>query len=174
MTSDNFPEIARDANDFVDRIHEMNTVFSLPSPEKIVDHGRTRLSQFHNTIRDEFDELTAILEELELQSESLDQFARERPPLNTLLNKPHMVAFSDWLADIVVFCFSEAGRWGIPLVEVLHVVMDSQNSKLVDGKPIFDHQRKFLKGPNYVPPEPRIAEIVDRDYLGPYVNPLHD
>ena len=39
--------------------------------------------------------------------------------------------------------------------------MDSNQSKLgADGKPIYDANGKFLKGPNYWKPEPRIRELI--------------
>ena len=46
---------------------------------------------------------------------------------------------SDWLGDIVVYCASEARRWGLPLSDVLNVIMESNFSKLgADGKPSED------------------------------------
>jgi predicted HAD superfamily Cof-like phosphohydrolase len=44
---------------------------------------------------------------------------------------------------------------------VLDVIMDSNESKLgADGKPIYDANGKFLKGPNYWRPEPRIKALL--------------
>jgi hypothetical protein len=41
--------------------------------------------------------------------------------------------------------------------------MDSNESKLgADGKPIYDANGKFLKGPNYWKPEPRIKALLER------------
>ena len=65
------------------------------------------------------------------------------------------------MADLVVYASSEAVRWGIPLERILHTVMDSQVTKLVAGKPIkCVETNKFLKGPNYVPPEEKIRDIL--------------
>ena len=71
------------------------------------------------------------------------------------------VAIADLLGDIVVYCRSEALKYGLPLEEVLDVIMDSNESKLgADGKPIYDANGKFLKGPNYWKPEPRIKALL--------------
>lgn len=44
---------------------------------------------------------------------------------------------------------------------MLDVIMDSNESKLgADGKPIYDENGKFLKGPNYWKPEPRIKTLL--------------
>ena len=49
-----------------------------------------------------------------------------------------------------------------PVLEaVLQIIMDSNASKLgADGKPIYDANGKFLKGPNYWKPEPKIRELL--------------
>lgn len=73
----------------------------------------------------------------------------------------HMVPLADLLADIIVYCASEAVRWGIPLPAVLKIIMESNFSKLgADGNPIFDERGKLLKGPNYWKPEPKIQELL--------------
>mgnify|MGYP003351314656 CR=1 FL=1 len=46
--------------------------------------------------------------------------------------------------------------------EVLDIIMDSNESKLgADGKPIYDANGKFLKGPNYWKPEPKIKSMLE-------------
>ena len=71
------------------------------------------------------------------------------------------IAIADLLGDVIVYCRSEALKYGIPLEEVLSIIMDSNESKLgADGKPIYDANGKFLKGPNYWKPEPKIKELL--------------
>jgi len=71
------------------------------------------------------------------------------------------VAVADLLGDIIVYCRSEALKYGLPLEEVLDVIMDSNESKLgADGKPVYDANGKFLKGPDYWKPEPRIKTLL--------------
>ena len=72
------------------------------------------------------------------------------------------VAIADVLGDIIVYCRSEALKYGLPLEEVLDIIMDSNESKLgADGKPIYDANGKFLKGPNYWKPEPKIKALLE-------------
>jgi len=71
------------------------------------------------------------------------------------------VAIADLLGDVIVYCRSEALKYGIPLEAVLQIIMDSNASKLgADGKPIYDANGKFLKGPNYWKPEPKIRALL--------------
>jgi predicted HAD superfamily Cof-like phosphohydrolase len=72
-------------------------------------------------------------------------------------------AIADVLGDIIVYCRSEALKYGLPLEEVLDVIMDSNESKLgADGQPIYDANGKFLKGPNYWKPEPKIRALLEK------------
>ena len=60
------------------------------------------------------------------------------------------VAIADLLGDVIVYCRSEVLKYGLPLEDVLDIIMDSNESKLgADGNPIYDANGKFLKGPNY-------------------------
>ena len=90
-------------------------------------------------------EIDDIVSSIEQQADSLDI----------------LVAVADLLGDVIIYCRSEALKYGIPLEEVLSIIMDSNESKLgVDGKPIYDNNGKFLKGPNYWKPEPKIRELL--------------
>ena len=79
-------------------------------------------------------------------------------PENTM---DFLVGLADLLGDIQVYCASEMARFGIPNSEVLEIIMKSNESKLgADGKPIYNEQGKFMKGPNYWKPEPKIRELL--------------
>ena len=128
------------------RIIAMNEKYELP-----VNHVPTlrsdtveRLYKFKKILSKEIDEVDDIL----------DVWAsKDEAELLTMI--------ADLLADIIVYCQSESVRYGIPLDEVLHIVMDSNDTKLgADGKPIKDSDGKFLKGPNFVPPEPAIRKLL--------------
>lgn len=68
-----------------------------------------------------------------------------------------LVALADWLADMNVYNRSEGLKYGLPLESVQNVVMGSNFTKLgEDGLPIKDENGKFLKGPNFIPPEAHI------------------
>lgn len=126
------------------RIKQMNETFKLPSNNKPTDQGVMRLAQFRKVLQDEIDELHEVF------------------PLDLSKPAPNFVALADCLGDIVVYCFSEARRWGIPLIDVLHLIMDSQDSKLVNGRPLMaEDGSKFIKGPNYTPPEENIRQLLE-------------
>jgi predicted HAD superfamily Cof-like phosphohydrolase len=75
-----------------------------------------------------------------------------------------MTMLADWLGDIIVYCFSEAARWGIPIESVLMAIQKTNFTKLdADGKPILDEHNKFQKGPFYTPPEPAISQMLNED-----------
>ncbi|CAB5515132.1 hypothetical protein LMG26857_04196 [Achromobacter anxifer] len=74
------------------------------------------------------------------------------------------MAVADLLGDVIVYCRSEALKYGIPLEEVLAIIMDSNENRLgADGKPIYDENGKFLKGSNYWKPEPKIKELLQTE-----------
>lgn len=143
-------------NDFVERIKAMNLAFQPITcyNTQLTNLGQMRLHQFHAILTKELDELWQASSTGHLmtdQSVTIDY-----------------TALADCLGDLVVFIFSEAARWGIPLLEVLAIIMDSQASKLVDGKPLPHPTEpgKFGKGPNYFPPEDRIRQLL-LSYKGP-------
>lgn len=136
-------------NIFADRIAAMNSMYKLPANDKpsIPDDVADRLRKFKKTLMDEVHELDEIVGMAESGAESIDI----------------ATALSDLLGDVVVYCRSEALKYGLPLEEVLSVIMDSNESKLgADGKPIYDENGKFLKGPNYWKPEPKIKAILEQ------------
>jgi hypothetical protein len=133
---------------FAARIAAMNAMYKLPAnaqptlPADVAD----RLARFKATLLDEVHEIDEIV--------ALANSAAAPVDIAT--------AIADVLGDIIVYCRSEALKYGLPLEEVLDVIMDSNESKLgVDGKPIYDANGKFLKGPNYWKPEPRIRALLE-------------
>ena len=141
MTRPTIPNVPQDdMNSFMKRIDRMNRVFKTGFNEKPTDLGKERVRAFYSVLSEEVEELL---------------MANNRTPYVDL------VAYADCLADIIVYCTSEARRWGIPLVPILHAVMASQDSKLVNGEPIYNEEgTKFIKGPNFQPPEENIREIL--------------
>jgi NTP pyrophosphatase (non-canonical NTP hydrolase) len=133
---------------FAQRIAAMNAMYKLPAcdiptlPENVAD----RLVKFKATLLDEVHEIDEIV-----------QLANSGASANDVA-----VAIADVLGDIMVYCRSEALKYGLPLEDVLDIIMDSNESKLgADGKPIYDANGKFLKGPNYWKPEPKIKALLD-------------
>lgn len=131
------------------RIRAMNKMYELPVNElpNLNDYDASRLYEFLHIIREEVEEGEDIKNDLGYNP--------------TMSDIDHLVNLSDWFADMIVYIYSEAARCGIPMAEILHIVMDSNESKLdEDGKPIKDERGKFLKGPNYWKPEPKIRELL--------------
>lgn len=78
-----------------------------------------------------------------------------------------LTMIADLLGDIQVYCASEMARYGLPNQEVLEIIMASNTSKLDEnGNPIYDEQGKFMKGPNYWKPEPRIRSLLRDMQMG--------
>jgi predicted HAD superfamily Cof-like phosphohydrolase len=132
---------------FATRIAQMNAMYKLPAyeqptiPADVVD----RLTRFKATLMDEVHEIDEIVAQAKGGAAPLDL----------------AVAIADLLGDVIVYCRSEALKYGIPLEAVLEIIMDSNASKLgADGKPIYDANGKFLKGPNYWKPEGKIRELL--------------
>ena len=131
---------------FVSDIAAMNLVFETGFNSNPVPVAKSRIVSFHQILRDEVDELLEATESAnDLES---------------------IVSYADTLGDVVVYCFSEAARHGIPLLDVLSEIMNSMETKLVDGVPLWNADRtKFGKGPDYVSPESAIRQIfVDRGF----------
>lgn len=142
-------ERTRCLSELPSRIRAMNKMYELPVEESpnIEEYTASRVSDF----------LKILAEEIKEGEEVRDQMGYDP----TMSDLDHLVNLSDWFADMIVYIYSEATRCGIPLAEVLHIVMDSNESKLgADGKPIKDERGKFLKGPNYWKPEPKIRELL--------------
>ena len=132
---------------FASRIVAMNTMYKLPQhgiPTLPADPAG-RLVKFKRTLQDEVNEIDELIQMASSHPTGTDEVAL-------------MTGVGDLLGDIVVYCRSEALKYGIPLEDVLNIIMDSNESKLgADGKPIYNSDGKFLKGPNYWKPEPKIA-----------------
>jgi NTP pyrophosphatase (non-canonical NTP hydrolase) len=135
-------------NSFAKRIAAMNAMYKLPASDRpaLPADVAERLTKFKATLMDEVHEIDEIVKL------SKDGGA----PIDIA------VAIADLLGDVIVYCRSEALKYGLPLEDVLDVIMDSNESKLgADGKPIYDANGKFLKGPNYWKPEPRIKALLE-------------
>ena len=132
---------------FAERIGLMNAMYRLPAHASptLPDNTAERLMKFKATLMDEVHEIDDIAA---LVAQGADQ-------------AEVLTAIADLLGDVIVYCRSEALKYGLPLEDVLDVIMDSNESKLgADGNPIYDANGKFLKGPNYWKPEPRIKALL--------------
>lgn len=128
------------------RIEEFHKTFGLPMPVAPQAPTPERLRRFREILADEMAEGEMVQVQVEFNTPGLQNAA--------------LVDFADWLGDIIVYCWSEARRHGIPMDQVLEIIMDSNASKLgPDGLAII-RNGKVQKGPGYWKPEPKIAELL--------------
>src|SRR5271169_3518316 len=133
---------------FDQRIASMNAMYKLPANNRpsLPANVQDRLIKFKSTLLDEVHEIDEIVQLAQNGGSPVDI----------------AVAIADLLGDITVYCRSEALKFGLPLEEVLDVIMDSNESKLDENSnPIYDPNGKFLKGPNYWKPEPKIKTLLE-------------
>lgn len=73
-----------------------------------------------------------------------------------------LVDLADWLGDITIYCASEAAKFGLPMKEILRIIMQSNFSKLqADGTVKYDANGKVEKGPGYWKPEPLLRDLLE-------------
>lgn len=138
---------------FAARIAAMNAMYKLPANDRPVlpEDVTGRLTKFKATLMDEVHEIDQIV-----------AMAQQGATPTEIL-----VAMADLLGDVIVYCRSEALKYGLPLEDVLDIIMDSNESKLgADGRPIHDANGKFLKGPGYWKPEPKIKALLEKSISG--------
>lgn len=136
------------SNTFAQNVRNFNCMYGLPveTSPALPDELAERLRRFKITLMDEVHEVDEIVQDAERGADPMDL----------------LVALADWLGDITVYCRSEAMKMGLPLEEVLAIIMESNLSKLgADGQPIYDANGKVLKGPGYWKPEPRIRALLE-------------
>lgn len=142
--------------DFYKLIEKFNEIYKLDSNDQPTLLPATRLSNFQNILQEELEEVGDIISKYNtFQSEHGNDWPQDK-------KAQILTDVADWLGDIVVYCASEARRWGVPLNHVLDIIMESNFSKLgADGKPIYDERGKVMKGPSYWKPEPRINDLIN-------------
>lgn len=140
---------------FYQQIVKFNEMYKLPSNDEPTMLSPQRIKDFQDILGEEVEEANDIHAKYEKLLEENGGTLTPEAHLEVLTD------MSDWLGDIVVYCTSEARRWGIPLEKVLGIIMDSNFSKLgANGEPIYDERGKVMKGPGYWKPEPKIREML--------------
>jgi hypothetical protein len=136
-------------SEFSSDIEKFNGIYKLPvSATPTLEVGvpvTERLKAFKSILNEEIDEIDEIITAAEGSAPTLEV----------------LTMLADLLGDIQVYCASEMAKFGLPLDQVLAIIMQSNFSKLgADGKPIYDERGKVQKGPNYWKPEPKIKELL--------------
>lgn len=140
---------------FQSQIRSFNKMYKLDCEDSPrLPHGyqnaARRISDFMNILREEIEEGTAIVDNLQSVA-----------PIQEVLAQ-----IADWLGDIQVYCASEMRKFGLDNDATLGIIMASNFSKLdEDGNPIYDSRGKVLKGTNFFPPEPKLRELIHYQQL---------
>jgi len=128
--------------EFAEKIKKFNEMYGVESNDTFKNLGGERLRQFHDILSEELNEIWDI----EIDNTQDIEVA---------------VSLADLLGDLIVYCASECRRWGIPMEQVLNIIMDSNFSKLGDdGLTSKDERGKILKGNSYWKPEPKIKQLL--------------
>ncbi len=134
---------------FSDDIAKFNGIYKLPVNHVPTTHVGVpvveRMKAFKDILIEEVHEIDEIIAAQESGQSELEV----------------LTMLADLLGDVQVYCASEMAKFGLPLDDVLAIIMQSNFSKLgADGKPIYDERGKVMKGPNYWKPEPKISELL--------------
>jgi predicted HAD superfamily Cof-like phosphohydrolase len=139
---------------FNNDIKKFNDMYGLPysnHPTTALEPVQHRMKLFKKIISDEVSEVDDIIA------------YGDRDELDDL------VSIADWLGDLIVYCSSEAKRYGLPMDEVLAIIMESNFSKLDENGEAIIEEGKVQKGKSYFKPEPKIRELLKARML-----PKHD
>lgn len=147
---------------FFEQIENFNAMYRLESHSKPTLLPLTRLNQFYEILKEEVEEGLELAEKYQALLGSEKELSQVQIPSDSQASVEILTEMADWLGDIIVYCASEAKRWGLPLEKILEVIMESNFSKLDDkGQPIYDHRGKVMKGPGYWRPEERIQQLIE-------------
>jgi NTP pyrophosphatase (non-canonical NTP hydrolase) len=86
-------------------------------------------------------QIKLIVEEYSEVIEAFEKFDDNDPSTHEHLLKE--------LGDLVFVCYQMAANMNWDLDEAMQRIFDSNMSKLVDGRAMFDERGKVMKGPNY-------------------------
>ena len=128
-------------------------------PEPTEQDGNTQFGVFLEEVGETME--AAGIPEMEtdiLYSEAYDY--KVGHSLTLPMSKEERILFLDGLCDVIVTAVTTAYTHGFDIVGAMEEVNRANFSKFEDGKPIYDSNRKVMKGKDYVAPnlEPFIGE----------------
>lgn len=139
-------------------IETIVTLLDSPLERSVAVALTRRLIAFKHTLSKELEEIEQIIEGL---------LASDENKISTL--REFLVSFVDLLVDLGVYVASERQKFGLQHAIFDSIVMWSNQTKLgADGKPIHDEHGKFLKGPNFQPPEPALSRVLEESFAHLY------
>ena len=91
----------------------------------------------------------------------IDLIKEELNELEEAINNNNLVEVADALTDILYVTYGAGHAFGINLDDCFNEVQNSNMSKLgYDGKPIYNHNGKVMKGPKYF--KPNLKKIIKK------------
>jgi hypothetical protein len=112
---------------FYSDIEKFNQIYKLPCNDQPVLLGPDRVENFRDILAEEVEEANDISDKYQAMLKASGGTLNPEQKLEILTD------MSDWLGDIVVYCASEAKRWGLPLDEILNVIMQSDLRRTREG-----------------------------------------
>lgn len=132
-------------------------VAAVPEPEE--KNQSIQLAVHIEEFSEMLDRLTPVnvnsLEELQIFKQNITRFQRflKENKISYTISKENRVEFLDSICDQIVTGIGLAYMHDMDVYGALQNVADSNDSKFDDnGMPIFNEQKKIIKGPNYVKP----------------------
>lgn len=150
-------------------IKEIKQWFELAVPNPTKDNQRVQMAVHYEEVAEMFDgitetsfvdssnrtKMTATAQSLRILSDSM------KKDKDFALKVTDRRALLDSLCDQIVTAIGTAHVNGMDILGALAEVSRSNNSKFVDGKPIFNENGKISKGPNYT--EPNLDDFLGID-----------
>lgn len=152
-------------------IARMHNIFRLPiAAEPTLEVGQdpiARLDGFQKTLMDELrewdtaDEGKLSIRDKLIAYKELHTDSNASPEQLEEARQEVLVDIADWFGDLIVYCRSEAMKFGLPLEDVIDAIMGSNFTKIGPGEPQYDANGKVMKNMDYfVPPEDAIRTIL--------------
>jgi predicted HAD superfamily Cof-like phosphohydrolase len=158
---------------FLRQIKKFNEMYKIPMSDKPSLPTVEDLQRFKSILQEELLEIDDIIDKVSILE--ADAFHGSRLRFEALSLGEHdillstrdkfkaglMAELADWHGDMIIYCHTHAAKFGLPMDEILDVIMQSNFSKLgANGQPIYDERGKVLKGPNFFPPEPALNKLL--------------
>lgn len=152
---------SQDSFNSMNQIRQIKAWFEAAVPAPSHRNASTQLAVHFEEVSEMLEELTKAgstfqsTEQLSFSHDVLNYIQRQlkKQDIELDLSKVDRVALLDALCDQIVTAVGVAHMLGMNIEGALFEVAGSNNSKFSkDGSPIFDEQKKIIKGPSYYKP----------------------
>ena len=137
-------------------IKEIKNWFEQAVPNPTKDIQRMQMAVHNEEMAEAFDGLSSDTafgqESAKVCKDALNHLSTMMKEKNISLTVTDRDCVLDAMCDVIVTAVGVSHVYGLDIVGALQEVSRSNNSKFVDGKPVFNAQGKIAKGPAYTPP----------------------